>query len=154
MLPTNPKRIDYYTKYQEIIASYNGEQDKAKIEKTFMDLMKLSSELDSEQRRYIREGFTSDEELSVYDLLFKDSLSAKDIKKIKEISVDLLAKIKEQIAKLDHWRDKPSTQAVVNNLIRQALFVSLPQSYDEQSISQYTNLIYEHVYNRYPAVVG
>ena len=154
MLPTNPKRIDYYTKYQEIIASYNGEQDKAKIEKTFMDLMKLSSELDSEQRRYIREGFTSDEELSVYDLLFKDSLSAKDIKKIKEISVELLAKIKEQIAKLDHWRDKPSTQAVVNNLIRQALFVSLPQSYDEQSISQYTNLIYEHVYNRYPAVVG
>ena len=45
MLPTNPKRIDYYTKYQKIIENYNGEQDKAKIEKTFMDLMKLSSEL-------------------------------------------------------------------------------------------------------------
>ena len=154
MLPTNPKRIDYYTKYQEIIESYNGEQDKAKIEKTFMDLMKLSSELDSEQRRYIREGFTSDEELSVYDLLFKDSLSAKDIKKIKEISIELLAKVKEKISELDHWRDKEDTRSAVSNLIRDSLFVSLPQSYDDQSINQYTGLIYEHVYNRYPAVAG
>ncbi len=154
MLPTNPKRIDYYTKYQEIIESYNGEQDKAKIEKTFMDLMKLSSELDSEQRRYVREGFTSDEELSVYDLLFKDSLSAKDIKKIKEISIELLAKVKEKIAELDHWRDKEDTRSAVSNLIRDSLFVSLPQSYDDQSINQYTGLIYEHVYNRYPSIAG
>ena len=53
---------------------------------------------------------------------------------------------------LDHWRDKPTTQAVVSNLIRDSLFVSLPQSYDDQSINRYTCLIYEHVYNRYPVV--
>ena len=39
-------------------------------------------------------------------------------------------------------------------IIRDSLFVSLPQSYDDQSINRYTDLIYEHVYNRYPAIAG
>ncbi len=153
MLLNSPERINYYERYREIIESYNTEQNQVKIEKTFMELMALSNDLDSEQQRYIREGFSSDEELSVYDLLFKDNLSKNDIKAIKKISVDLLSKIKEKIAELDHWRDKSDTQAIVSNLIRDSLFISLPQSYDDQSINRYTSLIYEHVYNRYPAIV-
>ena len=153
MLLNSPERINYYERYREIIESYNTEQNQVKIEKTFMELMALSNDLDSEQQRYIREGFSSDEELSVYDLLFKDNLSKNDIKAIKKISVDLLSKIKEKIAELDHWRDKSDTQAIVSNLIRDSLFISLPQSYDDQSINRYTCLIYEHVYNRYPTIV-
>lgn len=100
----------------------------------------------------IRKGFSTDEELSVYDLLFKDDLSKSDIKAIKKIAVDLLTQIKNKIATLDHWRDKEDTRSAVNNLIRDSLFISLPQSYDDQSINRYTGLIYEHVYNRYPAI--
>ena len=152
MLPNNPERIKYHEKYQKIIEEYNQEHDRPQIEKTFDDLMRLCGELDSEQQRYIREGFSTDEELSVYDLLFKNDLSKNDIKAIKKIAVELLAQIKEKIAELDHWRDKSDTQAIVSTLIRDSLFVSLPQSYDDQSINRYTGLIYEHVYNRYPAV--
>ena len=115
--------------------------------------MQLCGELDGEQQRYILEGFNTDEELSVYDLLFKDDLSKNDIKAIKKIAVDLLTQIKDKIATLDHWRDKEDTRSVVNNLIRDSLFVSLPESYDDQSINRYTGSIYEHVYNRYPAIV-
>ena len=154
MLLNSPGRIKYHEKYQKIIDSYNSEQNRAEIEKIFEELMNLCSELDSEQQRYIREGFNTDEELSVYDLLFKDDLTKNDIREIKKLSVELLAKIKDKIAALDHWRDKPATQAVVSNLIRDELYVSLPQSYDAQSIIRYTNLIYEHVYNRYPAIAG
>ena len=39
MLFANPQRIDYYDCYQEIIDAYNAEQNRATIEKTFMDLM-------------------------------------------------------------------------------------------------------------------
>ena len=152
MLPNSPGRIKYHEKYQKIINEYNQEHDRPKIEKTFDDLMRLCGELDGEQQRYIREGFSTDEELSVYDLLFKDDLSKNDIKEIKKIAVELLAQIKEKIAELDHWRDKSDTQAIVSTLIRDSLFVSLPQSYDDQSINRYTDLIYEHVYNRYPAI--
>ena len=141
-------------KYQKIIDEYNQEHDRPKIEKTFDDLMRLCGELDGEQQRYIREGFSTDEELSVYDLLFKDDLSKNDIKAIKKIAVDLLSQIKEKIAELDHWRDKADTQAIISTLIRDSLFVSLPQSYDDQSINHYTSRIYEHIYNRYPAIAG
>ena len=154
MLPNNPGRIKYHEKYQKIIDEYNGEQDRSKIEKIFDELMQLCGELDGEQQRYVREGFSTDEELSVYDLLFKDDLSKNDIKAIKKIAVDLLTQIKDKIATLDHWRDKEDTRSAVNNLIRDSLFVSLPESYDDQSINRYTGLIYEHVYNRYPAIAG
>ena len=56
MLFANPQRIDYYDRYQEIIDAYNAEQNRATIEKTFMDLMELASSLDTEQQRYVREG--------------------------------------------------------------------------------------------------
>ena len=39
LLFNNPDRIDYYERYQQIITDYNNEQDRATIEKTFMDLM-------------------------------------------------------------------------------------------------------------------
>ena len=44
-LKDNPLRIDFYERYERIIESYNKEQDKALIEKTFNDLMKLSRDL-------------------------------------------------------------------------------------------------------------
>ena len=152
LLFTNSDRINYYERYQQIITDYNSEQDHATIEKTFMDLIDLANSLDLEEQRYIREGFSSDEELSMYDMLFKDDLSKADIKKIKEVAALLLQKIKAKIAELDHWTDKQETKATVDNLIRDTLWAELPESYDEISISEYRQRIYEYVYTRYRAV--
>ena len=152
MLFSNPTRMDYYNRYQQIIDDYNAEQDRASIEKTFMDLMDLANSMDAEQQRYVREGFSSDEELSIYDLLFQDNLSKQDIKKLKEVAVDLLDKVKSRIAELDHWTDKQETKATVDNLIRDILWNGLPESYDEVKISEYRHRIYEYVYTRYKEV--
>lgn len=62
--------------------------------------MDLANSMDTEQQRYVREGFTSDEELSLYDMLFSDNLTKEDIKAIKKVAVDLLAKIK---LRLPNW---------------------------------------------------
>ena len=152
LLFSNPDRINYYERYQEIITDYNSEQDRATIEKTFMDLMDLAKSLDQEEQRYVREGFTSDEELSLYDMLFRDDLSKSDIKKIKDVASTLLQKVKAKIAELDHWTDKQETKAAVDNLIRDTLWAELPESYDEISISEYRQRIYEYVYTRYKEV--
>ena len=149
LLFLNPNRINYYERYQQIITDYNGEQDRATIEKTFMDLMDLANSMNREEQRYVREGFDSDEELSLYDMLFKDSLSKAEIQQIKEVAVDLLQKVKAKIAELDHWTDKQETKAEVDNLIRDTLWAELPESYDEISISGYRQRIYEYVYTRY-----
>ena len=151
LLFSNPSRINYYEQYQKIIEAYNQEQDRSAIEKTFMDLMDLASSMSQEQQRYVREGFSSDEELSVYDMLFRDDLSKADIKKIKEVAVSLLAKVKEKISQLDHWTDKQETRAMVDVLIRDTL-LELPESYSDESITYYRQQIYEYVYTRYPDV--
>lgn len=152
LLFTNPNRINYYERYQEIITDYNSEMNRASIEKTFMDLMNLANSMDQEQQRYVREGFESDEELSLYDMLFKENLSKADIKKLKEVASILLRKVKERISELDHWTDKQETKAEVDNLIRDTLWAELPECYDEISISSYRQRIYEYVYTRYKEI--
>ena len=152
MLFTNPERINYYERYQQIIMGYNAEQDRATIEKTFMDLMDLANQMNQEEQRYAREGFSSDEELSLYDMLFRDDLSKNDIKKLKEVATTLLRKIKNRIAEIDHWTDKRETKAEIDNLIRNILYDELPLCYDEISISTYRQRIYEYVYTRYKSV--
>ncbi len=152
LLFNNPNRVNYYEQYQKIIEAYNSEQDRSSIEKTFLDLMALAQSMTQEQQRYVREGFHSDEELSVYDMLFRDDLSKADIKKIKEVSVSLLARVKEKISQLDHWTDKQETKAVIDTLIRDTLWNELPECYDDLSISRYRQQIYEYVYTRYPDV--
>ena len=153
MLFANSNRINYYERYQQIIDDYNSEQDRVTIEKTFMELMDLANQMSHEEKRYVREGFTNDEELSLYDMLFRDDLSRTDIKKLKEVAASLLQKIKTKIAEFDHWTDKQETKAAIDNLIRDTLWSELPDCYDEDSISMYRKRIYEYVYTRYREVV-
>lgn len=152
MLFTNPDRIDYYERYQKIIDNYNNEQDRATIEKTFMELMNLSNQMNQEEKRYAREGFTSDEELSLYDMLFRDDLNKNDIKEIKKVATLLLHKIKATISELDNWTDKQETKATIDNLIRNILWTELPDCYTDESITIYRKKIYEYVYTRYKFV--
>ena len=152
MLFTNPERINYYERYQKIIDDYNSEQDRATIEKTFMDLMDLANKMNQEEQRYVREGFKSDEELTLYDMLFRNDLNKNDIKKLKTVAAELLNKIKAKISEYDHWTDKQETKAAVDNLIRDTLWAELPECYDEASIWGYRQRIYEYVYTHYKDV--
>ena len=112
----------------------------------------IIKDMDQAEQRYVREGFSSDEELSLYDMLFSENLSKQDIQKIKKVAVDLLEKVKAKITELDHWTDKQETKATIDNLIRDTLWAELPESYDEVSISVYRQKICEYVYTRYKDV--
>ena len=153
MMSVNPNRVDYYVRYMGIIETYNSEQDRTTIEKTFMELMDLAKSMSEEEQRYVREGFSSDEELSIYDLLFSDNLSKDDITKIKKMSIDLLQKIKARIAEMDHWTDKQETRAAVDILIRDILFEEIPDSMFDH-LDAYRRAIYEHVYTHYKQAVA
>ena len=152
MLFQNPNRTDFYERYQHIISEYNQEQDRATIEKTFVELMNLANNMTQEEKRYTREGFSSDEELAVYDMLFRDDLSKKELQRIKEVASELLVKIKDTIASMDHWTEKRDTQAVVDTLIRDTLLDELPECYEFDEIQKYKEKIFNHVYVRYGGV--
>ena len=149
MLSQNPARINFYEKYQEIIREYNQEQNRVNIEQTFEELMQLSTQLTEEEKRYVREGFENDEQLSMYDVLIKDNLSKEDIKKLKKVAVDLLAKIKDLIKTMNNPFDKRETKATIIIAIRDTLWSELPESYSDESINFYKDAVYNYVSQRY-----
>ena len=149
MLAQNPARINFYEKYQEIIREYNQEQNRVNIEHTFEELMQLSTQLTEEEKRYVREGFENDEQLSMYDVLMKENLSKEDIRKLKKVAVDLLAKIKGLIETMDHPFDKRETKATIIIAIRDMLWSELPESYSDESINYYKDAVYNYVSQRY-----
>ena len=100
----------------------------------------------------MREGFSSDEELSLYGLLFSESLSKQNIQKIKQTTVDLLQKVKARIPELDHRTNKQETKATIDNLIRDTLWNELPECYNELSISGYRQKTYKYIYIRYSKI--
>lgn len=154
MLRNNPSRVNFYEEYQRIIQEYNSEQDRASIERTFMALMNLSKSLDQEEKRFVREGFTDDEQLTFYDLLFDPNISKSEIDKLKKLSVELLDKVKSRISKLHNWREKDETRAQVAILIHNTLFQDLPESYAIESIDLYSQKVFQYVYDRYPIVAA
>lgn len=152
MLRNNPLRIDYYQRYQEIVEEYNKDNKKDEIAIIFENLIKLVNEMDEEQKRYVKEGFDSDEELSIYDLLISgQTLSKEEIKEVKKLAQEMLVKIKARIHELDHWRDKEETQSIISVMIRDLLWENLPESYNDNAIAVYKQTLYEYVYNTYPA---
>ena len=86
----NPLRMNFERKYQEIIAAYNADKDRATIEETFARLLALADGMDAEQRRAVEEGL-SEEQLALFDLLQRGDLTKAGRERIKQASCELLA---------------------------------------------------------------
>jgi type I restriction enzyme R subunit len=149
MLSQNPGRINFYEKYQEIIREYNQEQNRVTIEQTFEELMQLSQQLTEEEKRYVREGFENDEQLSLYDVLMKEDLSKEDIKKLKKVAIDLLECIKDLLDTMNQPFEKRETTSQIIEIIAENLWKNLPDSYSDENVFQYRDKIYQYVYQRY-----
>ena len=126
MLTKNPLRMDYYKKYQMIVADYNREKDRATVEETFAKIAALVSEMDEELQRHVREGL-SEEELTLFDMLLKENISKADREKLKQASRGLLASLKEHLASMPAWTKNAATQADVQMFILDNLYASLPR---------------------------
>ena len=148
MLARNPMRMDYYKRYQEIIADYNREKDRATVEATFAQLVELAASLDAEQKRAAEEGLT-DDELALFDLLFKDSISKKERERLKQASQGLLASLRDLLAPMPGWAQNATTQAEVKVFILDRLYESLPRPpFTEAETEQIASRVYDYVWQR------
>lgn len=152
MLRQNPQRMDYYKRYSEVIADYNLEKDRVTIEETFAKLVELARSLDEEQRRAAEEGLTEDE-LALFDLLKKDSLSKADRERVKIASRSLLEAIRKLIAPLERWTEKEQTQAEVEVSILDHVFEELPTPpFTEDEKQMVAKRVYQHIWQQSAAV--
>jgi type I restriction enzyme R subunit len=148
MIARNPLRMDYYKKYQEIIADYNREKDRATVEATFAQLLALAASLDEEQLRAAQEGL-SDDELALFDLLLKPNISKTDREHLKQASKALLQSLKTLIEPMPKWTENSATQAEVRVLILDSLWQSLPRPpFLEEDTERLTNSVYDFVWQR------
>lgn len=145
-LKENPRRIDFFERYEKIIEGYNSEQDKATIEKTFNDLIQLSKELDESQKAWIREGFENLQQMVVFEMLFKEELSKSEIAEVKKIAVDLVATIEARLREMVHWTEKPETRDRIRILIRDEVWKLPEVPYPEEELTQRIDEIYDYFY--------
>ena len=148
MLAANPLRMNYEKKYQEIIAAYNQDKDRATIEATFAQLMDVLAGLDVEQRRAVEEGLSEDQ-LALFDLVQRPDLTKADRERIKQASKDLLDGVLKIIATLDHWTVKEQTQAEVETFILNHVYQELPEPpYTQDDKAQVAQLVYRHIWQQ------
>lgn len=148
MLANNPLRMNYEKKYQEVIAAYNADKDRATVEDTFARLLDLANSLDEEQQRAVELGLT-EEQLALFDLLRKESLSGTEREKIKQESCKLLADLRRLIAPLEQWTEKEQTQAEVEVFILDHVYQALPEPpYTAEDKKEVAELVYRHIWQQ------
>lgn len=147
MVARNPTRVDLYERYQEIVQEYNKDKDTAEIQKVMDDLFTFNDDCSEEEKRYLREGLENEEQLAVFDLLQKESLTKKDRETIKKVARELLEKLNSGRLQIDHWREKASAQAQIKAEIIKHLFASLPPgAYDADEIDMKAGALFAHIY--------
>jgi type I restriction enzyme R subunit len=146
MLRLNSSRMDYYQKFQQMIAEYNA--GATNVDAFFAQLVSFAQELSAEEKRGVSENLT-EEELALFDLLTRPDmkLTRKEKEDVKQVAHDLLDTLKAERLVLD-WRKKQQTRAGVQLTIEEYLD-KLPQTYTSEIYQQKCQVVYQHVYDSY-----
>ena len=146
MIELNNSRKDLAKKFRELVDEYNAGVFNVDI--FFEKLLTFTEELKAEEKRGIIEKL-SEEELAIFDLLFKDDLTKKEKDQVKEAAKELLKSLKDRRKLVLDWRKKQKTLAAVRVAIEIELEKRLPNSYDQKLYYRKCDQIYQHIYDNY-----
>lgn len=150
MLKENPLRLEFHDHYKKIIEKYNKGKTFEDTVKAFDELTQFLETLNHEEKRAVRENLDQ-ETLAIFDLL-KDGkmLSSKELKEVKKIAKETLAKLKAENLNIERWRESRQLTAQVKSLIYNN-FLWLPQnSYSDEEVTSKSLSVYQHIYSTYP----
>ena len=140
-LSPEPSALRYAERHDNIEAIYRKED-------TFAQLVDLANDLDAEQRRATEEGLT-EEELALFDLLFKEPITKKDRERLKQASRSLLSSLQALLQPMPAWVQNPSTQAEVKVFILDRLYESLPRPpFSEDETEALADEVYNYVWQQ------
>ena len=144
MARLNKMRSKFLEKFQQLVDEYNA--GAINVEVFFNRLKDFAGELNEEDKRGISENLT-EEELAIFDLLYKPDLTKKEKDKVRLVSKTILEKLKREKLVLE-WRKRQQTRADVLLTIEMTL-EELPDSYAKPVYQEKCNLVYQHVYDSY-----
>ncbi len=146
MVQSNPTRVDYLAKFEELIEEYNS--GSRNIDDLFSQLLALTRNLTDEQQRHVREQL-SEEELTVFDLLTRPGpdLTPEERDEVKKVVRSLLGRVREALVL--NWRQKSQARARVKLVIEDTLDEGLPRAYTPEVYTAKCSRLFEHVYERF-----
>ena len=142
MLAQNTTRIDFLQRLQSVIDKYNS--GATATETYYEELSAFAEALKNEAERHIREGLSNDE-LELFDLLKKDTMTQEEIQRVKLSAKSLLKRLVEEHPKLlvqDWFKDRQSMQQVRSEIER-ILDEALPESYDRTVFKQKCDNVFD-----------
>ncbi len=96
----------------------------------------------------MEEGLSEDE-LALFDLLFKEDISNADRERVKQASRALLASLQALLAPMRTWTENTSTQAEVKVFILDKLWAALPRPpFTDDEAEELSDRIYDFVWQR------
>lgn len=142
MLQHNVTRTDFAQRLQAIIDAYNAGSSSA--DNYFDELVKFAKELKAESERRVREGLTEDE-LEIFDLLKKDSMTQDETQKVRLAAKSLLHRLLHEPPKVlvQDWHKDSQTKKKVQSAVEEVLHTYLPESYDRVLFKDKCNHIFE-----------
>jgi type I restriction enzyme R subunit len=142
--------VDYYERYQRIIEEYNTGKEYGAIKDIFDKLVDYYGDLTEEGKRAVREELSEDE-LAVFDMLGRDKqVSDKEKAELKDISKELLERLKDKEFRIIHWAEKEQTASAVRVVIKDYLFDKLPYpAFEEAEIDAKAEVLFEFFKGRY-----
>jgi type I restriction enzyme R subunit len=107
----------------------------------------FKDDLTQEEQRHIVEGLT-EVELELFDLLYKEKLTAAERITVKNAARDLLEKLKQLSAEKQFWYKNRQEQEQVKEAIKGVLHKDLPESYDKFVFNKKCDEVYNLAYER------
>ena len=150
MLATNPLRMEFYKRYQEIISDYNKGKDLEDTVLAFEKLFEFIENLSTEEKRAIRENISEDT-LAIFDLLCSGKqLNKEELNDVKKIASETLDKLKKDKLTISRWRESLQITSQVKTIIFDSLQY-LPQTvFDDNEVQEKSELLYQHIFTLFP----
>ena len=144
MLKKNKTRTQFAERFKRIIDEYNS--GGSMNEEFYEKILELMKQMREEEARHIKEEL-SEEELEIFDLLCKDSLTKEEEKKVKLAAHSLynaLIENKKDLFVVD-WQNDAKPREKVRTKIISVLNEYLPDSYDRIIFQTKSDIIFEHI---------
>ncbi len=147
MLRLNKSRMDYQTRFEQLIHAYNEASIDADV--FFEDLLEFVNRLNDEGNRARTEEL-SEEELTVFDVLThaEPELTHPERDEVKDATKRLLETLKQEKLVLD-WRKQERSRAQVKFTVEKTLDDELPEPYTPELFKQKCEAVYQHIYDSY-----
>ncbi|UUZ78406.1 DUF3387 domain-containing protein [Polaromonas sp. P1(28)-13] len=130
MLAQNSTRGQFAQRFQQIIENYNA--GGSSTEQYFEQLVQFSQDMRAEDERHVREGLSEDE-LEIFDLLCKETMTQAETQKVKLAAKALLHRLQDESPKVlvQDWYKTDQTRRIVRSAVAEVLDRELPvESYD------------------------